>query len=836
MESMIESVNHYTEIGIIVHPLIPVVPGDKNTGKAPIPKGWEEKTTPYEARYIEHYLSKGCNIGANCGKASDLTVIDIDYYNKGIWDYVFEGIDTSRFVIQQRTQKDGKKHLMFKYNPNLKTTGYQELGFDIRNDSGNIVLAPSIHYEGDTYKMLSPIESRPELPEMCVEKINEIIENYAQLKRVFGTCRQCFYKLWKAVFYDKKSDLYHDTTIFRQAEGRARHLNLMAELKANGATDAQLILVCMLIFGEYYKEFETQKEIHKIDAKKTARNDTLQADEYYSKYLTAGVGKYGLAPAGPVNENGESLESALEEISLSELKELKQDLNNRRMPNLMEILPPDHYINKVTNWMSGLSDTYYEYQVSSALWLLSALIQGKGHVALKQGKIHPNLYIMIIGQSTRSRKSTAVRKVKNVFESATDTDLYNDDPTIEGYLEMLSKNPVSNFVRDEVSGLLAKYHKKYNDGIFDLECNVYDGDSVRKVKAAGREKEPKEFIIRNPYVTHLYATTPDKFTTVMALEDYLCGYGYRFLYAFPTYEKARMDYDIEDNENAEAWASVMAATKILYNRYNEAAEFKFTVTPEAMRLYNKIGISLEDAGERLNNDQIDSAIGRTQDNILKLAMLIEIGKSTPSHEITEESICVASLMTVDFFLPSFMQIMDRILTDVKVNKIEKAISVIRRMGGNCTRSTLIKNAHFTKKECDEAIEAMVMGGILLAKRVTETKTVTYILTTESNTLELHSTELTDMFEEVRKIRTFRTFRSFASNTKNLAKSAKSDGEAKNNTLMCGTMLKVYSESAKFAKSAKSAKSEFNQVTDSDEVPEDQTVSQMLNMLDEDGVI
>lgn len=68
----------------------------------------------------------------------------------------------------------------------------------------------------------------------------------------------------------------------------------------------------------------------------------------------------------------------INEISLAELKNIKMDLNNRKMPNLMEILPQDHFINTVTSWMSGLSDTYYEYRVSSALWLLSALIQGKG--------------------------------------------------------------------------------------------------------------------------------------------------------------------------------------------------------------------------------------------------------------------------------------------------------------------------------------------------------------------------------------------------------------------------------------------------------------------------
>jgi hypothetical protein len=406
-----------------------------------------------------------------------------------------------------------------------------------------------------------------------------------------------------------------------------------------------------------------------------------------------------------------------EEISLAELKNIKMDQNSRKMPDLAAILPANYFINAVTDWMSGLSDTYYEYQVSTALWLLSDLIQGKGALVIKQGTIKPNLYVLLLGLSTKSRKSTAVNKIEQIREAATDTELYNDEPTIEGYLEMLALNPVQSFVCDEVSGLFAKYHKKYNEGIFDLDCKIYDGASIRKIKASGRNKDPQEYIIKNPYVTHLYATTPDKFTTVIELEDFSCGWGYRFLYAFPTYAKDRMDIELENNEDVEAWGRVLIAVKTIYTKYLGADEFKFAITKEALKLFNKISAELEDEGEKIQNESLDSAIARAEENILKISMLLEIGKKEPSHEITKDSISIASLLVLDFFLPSFSQVMDRILSDIKTNKIEKAISVMRKMGGTCNRGTLIKNGHFTAKECDEIIEAMDIGSIVDVKTV-----------------------------------------------------------------------------------------------------------------------
>ncbi len=471
--------------------------------------------------------------------------------------------------------------------------------------------------------------------------------------------------------------------------------------------------------------------------------------------------------------NSKNIESnEIEEISQGELNEIKLDSNNRKMPNLMEMLPPDHFINIVTNWMSGPSDTYYEYQVSTALWLLSDLSQGKGSLTLKQGTIKPNLYVLLLGQSTKSKKSTAVNKIEAIREAATGIELYNDEPTIEGYLEMLARNPTQSFVCDEVSGLLAKYHQKYNAGIFDLDCKVYDGASVRKIKASGKNQDPQEYIIRAPYVTHLYATTPDKFTTVIELDDFSCGWGYRFLYAFPTYAKNRMDIELEDNENVEAWSRVLTSVKTIYNQYSKIDEFKFKITPEALKLFNQISAELEDEGEKIQNESIDSAIARAEDHILKISMLIEIGKNEPSYTVTGDSVSIASLLILDFFLPSFTQVMDRLLSDIKSNKIEKAISVIRRMGGTCTRSTLIKYGRFTARECDEITEAMVQGSIVDVKKVKETKLVTYIPKSDEKRINIQSTELTDLFSNLRDVRNLRNLHTYTRVEENVANFAK----------------------------------------------------------------
>ena len=91
------------------------------------------------------------------------------------------------------------------------------------------------------------------------------------------------------------------------------------------------------------------------------------------------------------------------------------------------------------------------------------------------------------------------------------------------------------------------------------------------------------------------------------------------------------------------------------------------------------------------------------------------------------------------------------------------------MGGTCNRGTLIKNGHFTAKECDEIIEAMVIGSIVDVKKVKETKLVTYILKSDEKVVNIQSTELTDLFANLRNVRNVRTYTVGVTTLANIAK-------------------------------------------------------------------
>jgi hypothetical protein len=291
--SLYQAALYYTERGIIVHPLYR---GDekaircKSPGKQPILERWERLEKPLPDEKLRHYFqNKKYNIGAVCGRASDLTVIDVDWEVKGLWEYIFKDVDKSGWHSQRRIA--GKLHVLFRYTDKINRKICQDLGFDILNDKSNVVLAPSTHKDGQKYSLSKDIKERPCMPGIVAERINEKLSLYDDLKKSLGKCRHVFRLLWAAVFADKAHSFYHDTSIFRSGDGRARHLALFAELKNAGATDEQLLLACMLIFGDKYDESFSIRQIDEIKAEATAKTETILSDPVLSQFYNPLIAK-----------------------------------------------------------------------------------------------------------------------------------------------------------------------------------------------------------------------------------------------------------------------------------------------------------------------------------------------------------------------------------------------------------------------------------------------------------------------------------------------------------------------------------------------------------------
>lgn len=415
----------------------------------------------------------------------------------------------------------------------------------------------------------------------------------------------------------------------------------------------------------------------------------------------------------------------IEKISIDDFEKIKSNGFSVKMPDMSKLLSDDHFINIYTKWVSGISDTYYEYQVITAFWLLSAFSKHKVSLKLKTDTIRPNIWIFILGKSTTSRKTTVIKKARYIYEQTTGRKSSNEEFSIEGYLKYLEFDPNHDFVRDEAGGLLAKFNKKYNEGIFDIECAIYDRQNVCKILA-------KETVtVENPCTTELYGTTVGSFFRNAKVENITSGWGYRYLYACPDYVKPRKDIGLETEEDQQAFESVIERAKYIFSIFENSDQINFSIDTDALEIYNEKIAKLEINLDQVGNDMLSSAIGRYQIYALKLAMLIEIGNPEMSFTITKKSMETALKLIAEYFLPTFQRLSERLEEDSKYNQVEKVIATLRKLGNTATRSKLLKYSKLKARDFAEVLETLEMSKTISRKKIIENHTEVIILENEN---------------------------------------------------------------------------------------------------------
>lgn len=709
-----EAVKKYTEKGWVIHPLSNPKDDKQSPGKRPLLREWQHLTqTPSD---IDSYVKKGCNIGLVCGKVSNLTVIDFDsdiFINE-----LTRGIEF-KTLGSYRTNRRG--HLYFKYNPKLVAQKHHNLDIEILSDGNNAVLPPSIHHTGDVYRWMDESAEPIEMPLKLIENLLKLFETEQKLASCVAQCRPCFRKYWQD---DKKVRHGSTARLFVGA--------FCSELYNKGAGLDEIKLFARIIYREGYDEKRTVIEYNGWTQKGFHPWTCETLKEQCNGFINC--------EACPLKNKERK-----EQFPERDLKELMSQQEKEHERKLEVNLPSDHFVIEYIKWLSSISDGFVDYQIASALWMLSALTSGRAILKLKQETVKTNLWFVLIGRSTTSRKSTIVNKTRQIYETATDSILPNEDYSIEGYLETLASCPIMNNVRDEAAGLMAKYHKKYNEGIFELECALYDGQNVKKTLAGGKQKDVKTFEVRNPFITKLYATTSDNFARYMTVDDFTCGYGYRLLYCSPNYKKRRKELELETAEDVEAWGRVMTRVKTLNQFFKGLPrDIEFTIDSNAMQYYNNVITSLENKSEDINNEIFSSIVGRAQVHILKIAMLLELGKNVLSTKVQLDTMQEACRMVTEYFIPSIMELIDRLQEDVKNNQIEKIISVMRRLGGVGAHTKILHDAKLKSKDFADCINTMIEARTIEGFRDKATKVTYYRLLNHNNDLKI-SPNLPNLF-------------------------------------------------------------------------------------------
>ena len=382
------------------------------------------------------------------------------------------------------------------------------------------------------------------------------------------------------------------------------------------------------------------------------------------------------------------------------------------------------FIDKYVDWASKKTDAATQYQIASAFTVLSSAFSDTGHAVPKYGKMGLNLWFMILGETTRSRKSTSRQLMLRVIREYEKFAGYQidvgSDVTAEGLVKLLSSRDkqTSLFHRDEVQGMFKDFiNKTYMATAAERFTELYDGHVPVVVRSTGgsmpgrgmqSERAETNFLM---YLMGITSKTADVLTT----EYFRSGFLARFIYVIA--DAPDRSYETEAIQQADEVEIITRDEEMdlmirsLYDSYlywqKKGAPFPrpIRLTNEALERFNKFKWEMGNYTEGHEQEEsIEPSRQRLALSIWKCAVLLAMYDR--SDEVELEHMLVAIHYSEDWF-KNLVRMASAISASEWQREVDSLEDLIAQKGGRLRYEEAYKRfSNKRKREFDEMIDAL----------------------------------------------------------------------------------------------------------------------------------
>lgn len=420
--------------------------------------------------------------------------------------------------------------------------------------------------------------------------------------------------------------------------------------------------------------------------------------------------------------------------------QINQQLLTARPEKLEELLSeeerafvdrsPDTFVERYIRWASSLGDAAPQYHQAGAFIVLSSLLAGSVRLPTSYGTVIPNIWFMILGDTTLTRKTTAMDIAMDLVAEIDDDVVMATDGSIEGLMTSLAARPgrPSVFLRDEFSGLLEQMTKKdYMAGMPETLTKLYDGKLQKRILR-------KEIIeVREPRLVIFAGGIKNKVTSLLTYEYVSSGFMPRFCFVTaesdlnrirpigPPALKTTGPRDEILAELNDMFKFYNRTQQMHIDRLNTSIEQKVIVdaqlTDDAWVRYNKLESALLDFGIRSDKPDIMTPIGdRLSKSILKAAILIAASEQREDVVTVEELHILRAIKYGENWQVYATEVMNNVGRPQMENQLEKIYNAIEKKPGGVPRSLIMQNYHLNAREANLAFETLEQRGMITRQR------------------------------------------------------------------------------------------------------------------------
>lgn len=405
------------------------------------------------------------------------------------------------------------------------------------------------------------------------------------------------------------------------------------------------------------------------------------------------------------------------------------------------------FIDRYIDWASGLGDAATQYHQAGAFVILSAILAGSVHLPTSFGSIKPNVWFMLLADTTLTRKSTAMDIAIDLLMDVDSSPLLATDGSVEGLLGGLSARPgqPSIFLRDEFSGFLEQLVKRdYYAGMAETLTKLYDGKFQRRLL----RKETIE--IRDPTLILFTGGILNKVTSLLTHEMVSSGFIPRFIYVTAESDTDRIKPmgppTSTDNSQRDA---LLKELQEMWKWYHREAQmmlvptgngqpsmqarlpepWRAELTPEAWDRYNQLERDMMNAGLK---HQLPDLMTPTFDRLcksgLRVAVLLAASEQRPEpgHPV---HVNTTTILRAINFVETWRRYVEQVIRDVGSTSDERLLirifQHIKAHPGE-SRSTIMQTFHLNARVASLIFETLSQRGVIHSQKAGKGYTYTAI--------------------------------------------------------------------------------------------------------------
>lgn len=379
------------------------------------------------------------------------------------------------------------------------------------------------------------------------------------------------------------------------------------------------------------------------------------------------------------------------------------------------------FIQDYIKWGETVTDALSQFHELSGFILLSSVLAGSLRLGTSYGSMVPNIWGLILGDSTLTRKTTAMRMAMDMVAEIDSQIILATDGSAEGLLSGLSTRPgrVSIYYKDEVSGFFDSINRKdYLAGMPETMTQLYDVPHVFT-----RRLRKETITITKPVFIFYGGGIRDRVYELINEEFILSGFIPRFLIVSGDTDLGRIRRTGPATTSTDNLRdAIRNRLHDLYENYNQEKrvqlgpgvemslpnEIQCFLTPEAWQRYGDIEeLMVTTANGSPLSMMALPTFERLSRSLLKMSCLIAATRQLPNDNKIQVEL--QDILNAAWYIQRWgnhsidlLQNSSRTSTQRAMDKIMR--SIVNRPGIN--RGSLMQHHHLTKRDADEILGSL----------------------------------------------------------------------------------------------------------------------------------